>query len=505
MLLSRLLQTTTFRITLIYLILFGGLFILGLMAFRFQTAALIADQTDQTIQAEVRGLAEANRTKGVSGLQEIIQVRSSAPDGSLYHLAQPDGTWLVGNLRVWPDEDMLEDNWLEFQYDAGQGAEPELHAARAIVFRLTSGHLLLVGRDIEARRSVERVMDEAMFWIIGVMVALGAISGVAFAGHINQRLDTINRTARDIVAGDLSRRVPVSSREDEIDQVAENLNNMLDQIQRLMSGMREVTDNVAHDLRSPLNRLRSRIEVTLMQPSSTKDDYRAALQSTIEDANHLLGTFNALLSIAQVEAGSSRDAMTRVDTTEVVRDIAELYEALAEAEDIGFECLVDEGEGIVWGNRELVSQALANLVDNAIKYTPAGGAVRLSLCLRRLGAPIAELSVSDTGPGIPAKDRARVLNRFVRLEASRSEPGSGLGLSLVSAVARMHEGRLELGDSDIPKEDGSRGLMITLSLPILSPGYASSRPPAKRPTASAAKKAEPSRQSASAPMAEAHG
>lgn len=277
------------------------------------------------------------------------------------------------------------------------------------------------------------------------------------------RVDEINRSSRDIMDGDLSQRLPIAGTGDELDQLGLNLNAMLDQIEALMTGMRQVTDNVAHDLRSPLNRLRNRLEVTLMQEASP-EDYKQALEKTIAEADSLLGTFNALLMIARAEAGSLRDSMTWVDLSASLRDAAELYEPVAEEKDLVIHIDVP-GDMKIWGNRELLSQAVANLLDNAIKHglpQEAGDdrviTVSAGPDLARPGRGIV-LSVADHGPGIPAAERQHVLERFVRLEASRNTPGSGLGLSLVAAVARLHGGSIEL-------DDNRPGLRVTLHLPV---------------------------------------
>ncbi len=468
----RFLQATNVRIALIFVLLFGGLWSLTLMAFRMQTGHLLLRQSDQIIIAEMAVLGETNRLEGIEGLKEIVKARSSGltETGSLYRLVDQDGKMIAGNLKEMPAIPPGGSEWVDFSYDApAPGGLDTKRAARAQIQQTTGGHTLLVGRDVEARLIAERQMNHQMTIMIVVMVVLSVMTGVSYSRHVYKRLDTIIRTSRDIVAGKLSRRVPVSERGDEIDQVAESLNQMLDQIQRLMNAMREVTDNVAHDLRSPLNRMRSRMEVTLMRSSSV-DEYRTALQASIDDANHLLGTFNALLSIARVEAGSNRDALQTVVLADVVRDVAELYDALAEDEGMAFDCTIDLDQSAMRGNRELLSQALANLIDNAIKYTPEGGSLSVRLEKGDSDA-MAVLSVSDTGPGIPEADRSRVLNRFVRLEASRNSPGSGLGLSLVSAVAQFHGGRLVLGDSALipPGHSEPSGLCAALYLP-LTPG-----------------------------------
>ncbi len=465
--LFELVNTTTFRVTLIYMIMFGGFSAFVVFFFYYTSVTFMARQTDQTIEAEVLGLAEANRSMGrTDGLRTMVDRRSTEPGDSLYLLATEERTWLAGNLLQWPDSQPSTDGWTDFIYDRKTVEGTEARPARARVFQLTSGEYLLVGRDVSRRRSIENALTTWLYMAIIFLILVGGAGGMVISSLMMRRIDTINRTSRDIIAGDLSRRVPVQGQGDEVDQIANNLNAMLDQIERLMTGMREVTDNVAHDLRSPLTRLRNRLEVTMMKPTS-KGEYNEALEGAIRDADHLLSTFNALLSIAQVEAGSSRESMDRVNTRDVVQDIAELYEPVAESKNIAFS--VDPGDdAVVWGNRELLSQALANLVDNAIKYTPDGGKVTVELRTRQYGNPLADVVVMDSGPGIPAKDRARVLNRFVRLEASRNTPGSGLGLSLVSAVARLHEGRLVLGDSDhTGKGQKACGLKTTLSLPMV--------------------------------------
>jgi signal transduction histidine kinase len=262
----------------------------------------------------------------------------------------------------------------------------------------------------------------------------------------------INRTSRRIMGGDLSLRVPVTRAGDEFDDLSVNLNRMLDRIERLLHGMREVSDNVAHDLRSPLNRLRNRLELAAMrQPPDTETarDFDAAVQET----DRLIGTFNALLLIAEAEAGSVRETMHDFSLGDVIEGVGELYGPLAEEKQLRFTVRKAPDAGLIRGNHNLISQALANLLDNAIKYTPAGGSVIVALENQPAGPA---LVVADNGPGIPPQDRARVTERFVRLETSRNSPGTGLGLSLVAAVARMHEAELSF-------EDNHPGLRTTLT------------------------------------------
>jgi signal transduction histidine kinase len=287
------------------------------------------------------------------------------------------------------------------------------------------------------------------------MVLLGFIGGVFVSRNMLSRLDSINRTSEDIIQGDLSRRVPTTRSNDEFDVLANNLNRMLDRNERLMKGMREVTDSVAHDLRSPLNRLRNRLETAL---SHSEGDNADQIQSAIEETDRLITTFNALLLIAEAEAGAAREAMKPMTLAPVVEGVAELYAPLAEEKGIRL-AVKPGGPAPIEGNKSLVSQALANLVDNAIKYTPEGGEVTLAASETPGGV---ELCVADTGSGIPAEDRSRVMERFVRLEASRNSPGTGLGLSLVAAVARLHDAVFTL-------DDNKPGLRATLRFPLRRP------------------------------------
>jgi signal transduction histidine kinase len=324
------------------------------------------------------------------------------------------------------------------------------------VFNLERGLRLLVGRDIRERLQLVDRVRESLVWGLALMAALALAGGALISRPTLSRIEAISRTSREIMAGDLGRRIPLTGRRDELDRLAESLNAMLDQIQRLVAGMRQVSDNIAHDLRTPLSRLRNRLEVSLMDHSDPAR-YREAIERTIVEADGLLKTFNALLSIAQAEAGVSRGRFEPIDLDRVVQDVADLYGALAEERGVALSTS-PMSRMVVDGDRHLLFQAVSNLVDNAVKFTPAGGRVALSA---RAEGPQALLVVADSGPGIPVEARSRVLERFVRLDASRGAPGSGLGLSLVAAVARLHDGAIELADN-------SPGLRAVLRLPLAS-------------------------------------
>lgn len=457
--LDKLLSTTTFRLALVYLALFLASASALLAYLYWNTAGFLARQTETTILAETSALVSQYDEGGRAALVHGVITKARDPRQNLYLLEDQNGEALGGNLTNWPLMASDTDGWLSFVYPRRTvEGEVEIHEAIAVMTRLPEGMSLLVGQDIEERRQLEAQITNALGWAVGAMIVLGILGGAIISRNLVARIDDINRTAKDIMGGELSRRIPVTGAGDEIDQLAENLNDMLDQIERLMLGMRQVTDNIAHDLRSPLNRLRNRLEVTLMKPA-TQEEYAQALEKSIHEADELLGTFNALLLIARAEAGAARDGMDWVDLSALAQDAAELYEPVAEEAGLRLDLAIEPGIEY-HGHRELLAQAIANLLDNAIKHAahPAGigeGVIRLAVQSR--GARGAEVSVSDHGPGIAPDDRERVLGRFVRLEQSRNTPGSGLGLSLVSAVTRLHGGALRL-------EDNEPGLRVIIGL-----------------------------------------
>lgn len=428
----------------------------------WNTAGFLARQTDEAVQAEITGLAEQYAQGGLPLLVQTVIQRSRDPGQALYLVLDPAGRVLAGNLDARPSAQPGPDLWMDFVYNRRTLDGTELKTARARVFLLAEGFYLLVGRDVQERREIENLITNALIWAIGLTVALGLVGGLFMSRNMLARVDAINRSSRSIMQGDLSQRLPIAGTGDELDQLARNLNAMLDQIEALMMGMRQVTDNVAHDLRSPLNRLRNRLEVTLLQRASP-DEYRQALERTIAEADNLLTTFNALLMIARAEAGSLRETMTEVDAAALVSDAAELYEPVAEQN--GFAISVEAAPALrLRGNRELLAQALANLLDNAVKHgKPDTEGVEPTVTVSASEDPEGRvlLAVADRGPGIPAGERGHVLERFVRLEASRNTPGSGLGLSLVAAIARLHGGQIRL-------EDNRPGLKVVLALPAIA-------------------------------------
>jgi signal transduction histidine kinase len=462
--LGRVLRTTAFKLSAIYIAVFSIFSVFFIFYISYAANQLLGEQLNETIAAEIYGLADQYRSGGLPGIVEAIDQRSHQPGASLYLITDVSGRILAGNVARVP-QSLLNNSGAEpvavpYERYAGDGGN---NIALVQVVRLPGGFRMLVGRDIGEREQFREIIGRALFWALVLMIALALMSWFFVSRRVLKRIDSLTATGRQIMAGDLSGRLEVTGSGDEFDRLAEGLNAMLDRIEHLLYGLKDVSDNIAHDLKTPLTRLRNRVEAALASPEST-ESYRAALEATIEESDQLIKTFNALLLIARMEAGSSEGAMTEVDAGEVVRDVADLYEPVAEEK--GVELVVEAPQGVTFtANRELLGQALANLVDNALKYAAPnaaeGLAPRITVSARRDDGELL-FQVADNGPGIPEADRDRALQRFVRLEESRSQPGSGLGLSLVAAVARLHHGTIELGD-------GRPGLVVTLSLPIDRP------------------------------------
>jgi signal transduction histidine kinase len=436
------LKTQAFRIVLVYVLLFAFSAAALLFFTYWNTRRTLDDQTDQIIEAEITGLQEEYQHFGLPGLVETVRARTLHQGQALYVLSDDLHHVMAGNLEFWPQISGGTGQMIEFDYERPVDGKMEARRARGRVFGIPGGFVLLVAQDVHDRYLTTRMFTTTLPWTVALILVLGTLGGALMSRNMLQRLDAINRTSGEIIAGDLTRRVPLSGSGDEFDALAENLNRMLDRIERLMKGMREVTDSVAHDLRTPLNRLRNRLEESVNRLNASGAQ-AGEIERAILETDQLIATFNALLLIAETDAGTTRAAMTELDLSSVAADVAELYEPLAEERQVTLRLIPTSGVAVE-GNRSLVAQALANLVDNAIKYTPEGGKVTIRADADATGA---DLSVADTGPGIPAVDRTRVVERFVRLEASRSSPGTGLGLSLVAAVAHFHGAELVLEDN----------------------------------------------------------
>ena len=368
--LRQLFRTATFRLAVLYLVLFVAS-VSALFGFVYWTTAdFTTRQTDATIEAEITGLAEEYRQHGLIGLRRLVQERSRGQRFSLYLLTRSDRRPIGGNLDAWPRTPSVPGGWLDFTYERSVASGFEVREARARHLLLRGGFHLLVGRDVHERWVIVGMVRDSLLWAVALTVGLGLIGGVVMSRNMLGRIQAINQTSREIMTGDLSRRIPVAGSGDELDRLAANLNRMLDQTERLMADLRGVTDDIAHELRTPLNRLRSRLEVGLLQGPS-EGDYRAVLAETIDEIDAVIETFNAMLRIAQIESGAAREHMGAVDLGAIAGDVAELYQLLAE--DKGLDLVLDVPEHIVVrGERHLLAQAISNLVDNAIKYTPSG-------------------------------------------------------------------------------------------------------------------------------------
>lgn len=445
-----LLRTIAFRIVLLYVVLFA-VSSAAILAFTYWTTKSALDSESQSIIAsEISSLSEQYQQSGIAGLADSVSARSAQGGETLYLLLSPAGQPIAGNLDAWPRVNAREGEYALFEFFRPNG---ERRHARGVVSNLTGGFRLLVARDVEQQYESENLVTTTLPWTLALLLLLALGGGVLVARDLLRRLDVINSTSREIMAGDLSRRIPLANTHDEFDLLAANLNSMLDRIEQLMKGLREVSDSVAHDLRTPLNRLRNRLE-GLSATIGPETPSAAEVDAAMAEADRLIATFNALLLIAEAEAGAVREAMTLVDLTSVVEGVAELYAPVAEEKNIAIAIRLGEHLRLE-ANRTLVSQALANLVDNAIKYTQEGGKVEIAVEGR--GNTVA-LIVADNGPGIPAAERKHVLERFVRLETSRNSPGTGLGLSLVAAMARLHDASFALADN-------CPGLKATLIFP----------------------------------------
>jgi signal transduction histidine kinase len=468
--LTRLLGSTPFRLTVAYMGAFVAAAALIVLYVAWQANELLTSKAVEALRAEVASLRSQFETGATPRLVAAVNERVSEPGSGLYLLLDASGTKLAGNLPRLPQA-LTEDGQGLFSYRRaldGNGAPERLAIGYSL--SVAGGLTLVVARDIEDQRQFAAGIGRLALLSFGLLCTLGVGAGILISRSMVSRIEAVTETSRQIMAGDLSRRIPLSGSGDELDRLADGLNAMLTRIEELLAALREVSDNIAHDLKTPLNRLRNRAEAALR--STDAGTHREGLARTIEEADDLIKTFNSLLLIARLEAGAIAESMTRVDLADVIGDIAELYEPVAEEAGLRLDVATQPGLCTV-ANRELVSQAVANLVDNAIKYSTAKGAPaavgaapapppnhppEIGIALSRVGENI-EIAVADRGPGIAAEDRERALKRFVRLEKSRSRPGAGLGLSLVAAVARMHGGTVRL-------EDNAPGLRVVLTFPM---------------------------------------
>jgi signal transduction histidine kinase len=457
--LKGLVGTTAFKLSVVYL-LASALFSAGLIAYvGWNARRLIDDQIGQTLTGQINALEDQYRIGGVRRLTSVIERRAREPGSFLFLLQEPTGETISGNISGVMAERFITRRPSETSYkrldEEGQTSEA---LVRTLV--LPGSQRLLVGRDLEERERLNMVLNQALRILLAGLLLFGGLGSFFVARRALARIDAMTATSQSIMAGDLSERLPVSGGGDELDRLALNLNAMLDRIGELMQGMKEVSDNIAHDLKTPLTRLRNSAEQAL-RTGKGQQEYKSALERCIAESDTLIRTFNALLLIARTEAGAGSDSFTSVDISQMMDDIAEMYEPSAEESGALLTSIIEPGL-VSAANRELLGQVIANLIENALKYglppfdgTPA----EITVTARRNESHIL-LAVSDHGSGIPAEMRARAVERFGRLDASRNKPGSGLGLSLAMAVAHLHKGTLVL-DSNAP------GLKVTLEFPVI--------------------------------------
>lgn len=456
--------TTVFGVTAAAVVAFlvvAALVVAGLV---WQTNKVLSEQVLRTLSSEAQVLSATEAAGGLDAIRRAINVRSELSQSNLYYLTDASGSKLAGNLPRLPSElaDGMTGGVFDYTLKGEKGGSERIAAGLPV--RLSGGGLLIVARDIEDQRALAARIRMLALIGFGCLGVGGLALGLVIGKSVLSRVEGMRQASRAIMAGDLAQRLPRSDTGDELDRLAESFNAMLSRIEQLMKGFREVSDNIAHDLKTPLNRLRNRAEATL-RDATTSQELQDGLGQTIEAADEIIKTFDALLLIARLEAGAVSSTLEPVDIGALIRDAVELYEPVADEAGLSLTSKVEDDVKLN-ANRRLVAQAIANLIDNAIKYSSRSGRVvgdnrlagHVEVNVRRCGGNRVEISVSDDGPGIEAADRKRVVERFVRLEESRTAPGTGLGLSLVAAVARLHGGAIRL-------EDNNPGLRAVVDLP----------------------------------------
>jgi signal transduction histidine kinase len=463
--LTALYRTTAVRLSAIYLLLFAVCAAFLVFYVSSMSEGLLQQQMREAVAQETEQIERVFDNNGMNGLLRTLERRARQPGANLYIIASPTGEVLAGNVAAIQPGVLDNEGWTEtpFRYqryqEEARGSNRPM--AYAQVTFLSNGLRVLVGRDLGEPENFRKLVRQALMVALGVM-GVGALAIWYLIGrNALKRMDRMSDASQRIMAGDLSQRLPTSGSGDEFDRLSESLNTMLGRIEKLNEGLKQVSDNIAHDLKTPLTRLRNKAEAALA--GNEKADHRVALEEMIGESDQLIRTFNALLMISRVEAGQAPAEMSAIDISGIAHDSAELYEPVAE--DCGLKLVTEIADGVeIKGNRELVGQALGNLIDNAIKYAEGSDdpEIRVSL-VRREGDVV--LSVADSGAGVPDDKRDEVVKRFVRLDASRSKPGTGLGLSLVGAVMEMHHGRLEL-DTTHPERENNRGLTVRMVFPV---------------------------------------
>tara|TARA_R110002051_G_scaffold32564_2_gene73619 strand:- start:468 stop:1925 length:1458 start_codon:yes stop_codon:yes gene_type:complete len=479
--LPSLFRRTPFRLTLLFLALFAAAASAVLAYVYFASASEAQARAEADVRAETSVLTALYRTRGVDVLNQALVERVTKRSPYLYLLMRADGSKITGDLSVTerspagttngpltnvsPIENYRGgEQWATFRFtDTDAAGNVVRNQALGVQVTLSGGEMLLVAEDLGDTEKYLSRLTQALWAAMGMVLLLGAGGGLILSRNVERAMGRLNRVVTAVQEGDLKARVEVRRSGDELDELGAGLNAMLDRLQASMASIRHAGDAIAHDLRSPLTRMRAKLEVALIDAEAGKIDGVDALQLSLSEADELLKTFNTVLAIARLQAAAGRTPdPEKFDAGSLAADMAELYEPAAEDKGLEFSAEIETGL-LIEANRPFLAQALANVIDNAIKYTPAGGAVMLRA--RRRSSGDIEFSITDTGPGVPDADRGRVVERFVRLDNSRTEPGSGLGLSLVAAVLEAHGGRVQLDEG--PGEYGGfgPGLRVALILP----------------------------------------
>jgi signal transduction histidine kinase len=453
---TELFNTTAFRLSVGYTLLVTLAVGVTLGSAYLLTESLITDEVDLIIDTELQSLEEKFARSGLPGVTDEINLRidSWGRIGAVYMLADANFERLAGNVTDWPFDGMPSERFPEFEIGTIEPGRRAVHPVRAAVRTLPGGDLLLVGTDISQGRRFADKFRFATLWGIGLSTLAAALAGFWFSYRLARRVGQVADTCQRIMAGDAGRRLPVAGTRDEFDSLAVSVNRVLDRLEEQARTLRATFDSAAHDLRAPLHRLRTRMDALLMRTPPLEPAVYESVDSALREVEHLQRTLATLLQIALAESGAPLAAPAVVDVAELAAELAELFEPLAAAQALELVCAT-EGPALVQGNRQLLAQLLTNLIENGLKYVPARG--RIELSVRPVSGAV-WLSVSDNGPGIAAEDRARAGQPFVRFGADPAQHGSGLGLSLVAAIVRLHRGRLEL-------QENNPGLRVVIELP----------------------------------------
>ena len=455
-------RLTSFRLIFIYTILLAiSVFLIAFYLY-WSTARDLQNRADQDIVQESQMLTRVYQRGGVNGLARFITQLSQIPNANLYALRNNKNDIVAGNFTdkesLW-DLTRLDDGWVSFSSIRNKASANDSTPTRKQFFRgkefiVRGSYNLIIGRDVSNEIYLKERFLNTIISATLLILILGLFGGYVLSRNILNRISAINKTSIEIMDGDLLQRLPIGSSNDELNQLSVNLNNMLDRLNKLMTGMKDVSDNIAHDLRTPLNKIRTNLEVTLMS-NPTSENYRNSIQEVIYDIDIVINTFNSLLAISRVESGSLLLEKEKVDINKLLENVIDLWEPLAEEKNIN---LINQSDDNIYieGNKNLLSQAISNLIDNAIKYGPQGNKINIGAKFENENVI---LWVSDNGPGIPNKDKERVLERFARLDVSRNTEGTGLGLSLVASSIRFHKGTIQLLDSK------PNGLIVKLEIP----------------------------------------